>query len=510
MYKPKRLVERISFLANAELLVGCAFLLSGVILVWNGGERLQRLYHEFSHYFPLTLPDNIAQILLHSFPLIFKTFINTIGSICSVLLGVLWALSGIGEAFEGRKKWTVSPDLEKPEVVAESLRSARSLYWQNMSLPVRTLARFVPRARFISPITYQMFHHVFISVCKMAFLSVLIALILYLLGMVPVLAQKYLRWEMRLAIPSAYPLYSLLAVLIFANGLIAASLLPFRKREYARVCETLPVCGRGDPHLFFALLEEGCRLLSAQGPARNSPYRVERRDNPAIKGTLIETFPKGMPSLARPVGYICLPLVPILLSSGFSRLTGFSPELSSVYVTDFLSRHLLYYALDVALALALILAGVYFGEWARKLLGVRRYQSTVVFCSLVADKGRGLVPSVYSSRTGTDISRLTQWRPEEVMDEAFAQWAKNPSTERDFLVEICWAEAISESASEDGPRYLTDMRKSEVLQDSMRRLIQLPFQVNLEPALCGDTQPSSSPSGPHESSHKPDHQTSRD
>jgi len=151
----------------------------------------------------------------------------------------------------------------------------------------------------------------------------------------------------------------------------------------------------------------------------------------------------------------------------------------------------------VALALALVLAGVYFGDWARKLLGVRRFQSAIVFCSLVAEKGTGPVPSAYSSRKGGGISSLPQWSLAEGMDEAFAQWAKNPDTERDFLVEICWAEAISESESEDGPRYLTDMRKTEVLRDSMRRLTQLPFHVDLEPALCEEAP--SSAAGDHES-----------
>lgn len=508
MHKPQQILQRISFLANAEFLVGCAFFVSGVILVWNGAEKLRLLYDEFAHYFPLTLADETAQILLHSFPLIFKTFINTVGSICAVLMGLLWGLGGIGEALEGRKKWAEAPDLEKPEEVAESLRSAQSLYWQAMSFPIRILARLVRRARFISPITYDMFHNIFTSVCKICLVGILIALTVYLLGLVPALADKYLHWKIRLVVPSAGPLYWILALLLIADGLIAVSLLPFRKPEYARDCETIPVCGSGDPHLFFALLEEGCRLLSAQGPARNSPFRVERRDNPAIKGTLIESFPKGIPSLARPAGYLCLPLVPVLLSSGFSRLTDFSPQISSIHYTEFLSLHVLFYALDVALALALILAGVYFGEWARKLLGVRRFQSAIVFCSVVAEKGMGPMRSAYSSRKGSGISRLPHWRLAEQMDEAFAQWAKNPDTQRDFLVEICWAEAISEAASEDGPRYLTDMRQTEVLRDSMRRLTQLPFHVDLVPALCGEPSPPAAGPRPQEPSSKGDVPTS--
>ncbi|MDQ7782980.1 MAG: hypothetical protein RDU20_08885 [Desulfomonilaceae bacterium] len=503
MEKAKRILRRLSFVTNAEFLVGGVFLVSGVIVGWNGIERLQLLYHELSDYFPLKLPENLSQILLHSFPLIFKTFVNTVGSACAVIMGVLWTLSGLGEAFESRKKPPHAPDLEKPEVVAESLRSAQSLYWRSMSLPIRITAGVLPRARLISPITYEMFRRVLVSIGKMVLLGAFIALILYVLGMVPVLAHNHLQWEIRLAVPSGYPLYLVLALLIIANLLIAASLIPYRRREYARHCETMPVCGRGDPHVFFALLEEGCRLLSAQGPARNSPYRVERADNPVIKGTLIESNPKGMPSPARPAGYFCLPLIPLLLSAGFSRLTHFSPEVSSIYFTNFLSLHLLDYVLEVILALALILSGVYFGEWARKLLGVTRFQSAFVFCSLVAEKATGSAASAYSSRRGPGISRLPEWRAAEGLDEAFARWAKNPGTERDFLVEICWAEAVSESesATEEGPRYLTGMTKSEVLQDSMQRLIQLPFHVDLQPALCGDppTAPTYSGSGLQES-----------
>ncbi|MFH1113129.1 MAG: hypothetical protein V1792_04340 [Pseudomonadota bacterium] len=468
-------------MTNAEVLVGCAFLSAGIILVWNGWWALQRLYQEFSAYFPLKLSDNTAQILLHSFPLIFKTFVNTVGAICAVLMGTLWAVTGIGEALEGRRKWAQAPDLESPEVAAESLRSGQSLYWQTMGLPVRILARLVPRARYISPITYEMIHHVFVCVFRMAVLGAVIALILYVLGLVPVSAHKYLHREIRLAVPSGAPLYWILALLIIGNGLIALSLLPFRKPQYSRAGETVPVCGKGDPHLFFALLEEGCRLLSPQGQAPKSPNRLERSDNPVIKGTLIESRPKEMRPLARPAGYVCLPLIPVLLSSGFGRLTDFSPELSSIYFLDFLSLNLLSYTMDAGLGPALILAGVHCGEWARKLLGVRRFQSSVVFCNVAGGDSAGALAHSTGGETGSP--RPPQWRPVEGIDEAFAEWAKNPSMERDFLVEIFWADAISESANEDGPRYMTDMRESEVLQDSMRRLTKLPFHVDLAPAV---------------------------
>ena len=487
MYHLRHTLQRISLLTNGDFLVGSVFMLSGVILVWLGGARLHDLYREFSGYFPLTLPDNVADIILSSFPLIFRTFINTVGSLCAVIMGILWALSGIAEAFEARKGWSAPPELEHPEVVAESLRSGQSLYWRSASLSVRILGRLWRRARFISPISYEMFHHVLSSTVRIVVVGIAIALIVYLLEMVPSLASRFFNVRINLLVPSADPLYSILAFLVVSNGLIAASLIPFRRPRFVRTSETVSVQGVGDPHLFFALLEEGCRLLSAEGLSRESPTRVEDVSDDRISGTLTESYPKGIASLARPAGYLCLPLVPILLWLGFSRLIDFSPALSSVHYSEFLSRHLLSYALDAALALALILAGVSFGEWARKLLGVRRFLSALVFCNLVAERNSPSVsPGKSVAANSTRQSTLVEWKIVEATDERFARWAKHPEKAGAFHTLVCWAEVVSESASEDGPRFVTEMGETDVLRDSMYRLIRLPFHVDFASASVED------------------------
>lgn len=492
MRDPRQTLQRISLLTNGDFLVGCVYLLSGIILVWMGAEKLNDLYHEFSRYFPITLPDNVADILLRSFPLIFKTFINAVGSVCAVVMGVLWGLTGLADAFEGRKRWAQPPDLEHPEVVAESLRSAQLLYWRSASLPVRMLGRLWARAQFISPVSYEMFRRAFISSVKIVIVGLVIAVIVHLLSMIPSLVSRFSTTaRVNLLVPAADPLYLVLAFLVVSNVLIAASLLPFRKPRYERTCETVAVHGTGDPHLFFALLEEGCRLLSAEGPSRESPVRVEQVNDTSMKGTLTESYPKGIPSLARPAGYVCLPLVPILLCLGFSRLIEFSPALSPIYYTDFLSRHFLNYVLDVALGLAFVLAGVYFGEWARQLLGIRRFVSAAVFCRIVGERNTDAsTPGEQSNPRRPRKASSLEWKVVEDMDDRFARWAKNPRRAGAFRAEICWGEIVSESAAEDSPRFLTGMRETHVLKDSMYRLIRLPFHVDFQsdsPETAGST-----------------------
>jgi hypothetical protein len=491
----KRILKKIQSAANAELLVGCCFLLSGVILVWTGAAKIQLLYQQFSGYFPIALPDNTAKVLLRSFPLILKTFITTVGAICAVIMGVLWAMAGAAEAFEGRKQWAHVPDLDQPEVVAESLRLSQSLYWKFSSVFVRILGRLLLRARFISPISYELFRKALVSSLKIVILWLVIAVALQGLSMLPALVQKYFQVKFTLTVPSPGPLYSVLFFLVVANGVIAVSLLPFRKPQYVRTREAVPVQGTGDPHLFFALLEEGCRLLSADGSSRNSPTRLQLADNSRIIGTLVESHPKGTPSLARPAGYLCLPLVPILLSLGFSRLIHFSPAIDPVYFTEFLSSHFPAYILEVALGLAFILSGVYFGDWARRLLGIHRFQSALVFCHLVPETGTSSTSGGSAGLTELGESTFREWTVVEELDERFARWARNPNMAGSFVAEVCWAEILSESASAEGPRFVTGMQESGILHESMQRLSQLPFHVNFSsgapagtPSLARETR----------------------
>ena len=56
-------------------------------------------------------------------------------------------------------------------------------------------------------------------------------------------------------------------------------------------------------------------------------------------------------------------------------------------------------------------------------------------------------------------------------------------------MEVCWAEAISESVGTGGPRYLIEARKTQSIDSALSRIIELPFHVDfqIEALACAPT-----------------------
>lgn len=470
------------FLLRGEALVGVAFFVSGIIVAWQGAGRLGTLYRQFSGYFPLSLPPNVGDTLLLSFPLIFQIFIGTVGSLCAVILGLVWMIAGVADAATIGKRRIEPPDMEDPEIVAESLRTGQPLHWKSYSLPVRITAKLGARMRFMSPVSYALLRHAAGSTVKLLLIGVAIAATFYVLRSLPELLLRYGGIQLKLVVPLPGPLYYLLALLIVVNAVIAASLVPLKRPGYTRTCESVVLRGTGDPHFFFALLEEGCRLLSGTAAFLRVPKRLELEVNTRIQGTLVESSPEPVSSISRPAGYFCLPLVVVFLTLGFSRLIDFHKPLSSIPYATFLSTRLLDYVLEVAFALGMILVGVYFGEWSRQLLGVRRFRSALVFCHLVGNEALGLGGRLRSSaHDGREGSETVTWKGVDGVDPRFAMWAREPQGSRSFRLQLCWAEVTTESVSDEAPRSVADMQRSEQLETSMHRLIRLPFLVGFEP-----------------------------
>jgi hypothetical protein len=271
--------------------------------------------------------------------------------------------------------------------------------------------------------------------------------------------------------------------------LIAVSIIPFRKRPFNRNCRVLRVQGRGDPDLLFALVEQGCRLLTPRGFTQKGPTRLQEETKPRIKGTLVENFPMETRALGNPAAYLCLALTIGFVSVGFLRLIHFHRPVTPMVYADFLSSHLLLYALDVAFYLGLILCGLHFAKWAGTLFSVRRFVSSLVF-SYVTSVDR--LESSERAESGTrERSRRSQgmaWKIAQGADDDFAAWARRPQAVTRFEMEACWGEALSEAASAEAPRHLTRVQRSQSLEHSMARILELPFQVDfrVEKAPEGD------------------------
>ena len=469
--------RRLAFLKNGEALVGLLFLLAGLLVAREGFLRLKALWVLFAPNFPLSMQDYTGQRILTALPFLSGAFVSIIASICAILVGILWAGAGLGEAFGSWRNKPLPGVFKDPDAVAESLRVSQAQHQQ--SSVIRALAALWPRARLVSPIAYELLS-VLLRYCgKLVFAGVLIALVFYLLNAAPPLIARYLQFKISLVIPSAKPLYSLLLFMMLAYILIGVSLLPFRRQEFARTSETFAVVGTGDPHLFFALLEEGCRLLTARPFPHRTPVRLQHETNPRIRGTLIENYPEPVRYWARPAAYVCLPIFFLLLTAGFTRLINFRLITDAVPHTEFLRVYLLDYLLEVAFALGLVMVGLQLADVTRRLFGVRKYGSTVVFCYV----GQGLPKPPRSDRAALqlfDKKMKATWNIIEGVDEQFARWAKDPDSTTRFRVNIYWAEVFSESVGASGPRLLTGMQKSPSVEAAMERILKIPLTAGFD------------------------------
>ena len=428
----QNLIRRLSFLSNGRVLLAIVFVIAGAFVVWKGLLELRDLWRLMSPLFPLSIPKDVSQKVANSLPTIFKYFVVIVSSVCAVLIGGLWAVSGVGSLFQARRRLHQPANFDKPELVAESIRSGRTLHWPATPWLVKLLAAVWGPVRFVNPIAYQFLKQVLQSFLNIVLLTIIVAIIFSFLRAMPALLQKYAHVSINMAVPSAGPLFFLLGLIAFVNCLILVNLIPYKQPEIMRSCEVAPVSGRGDPHVFFALLEEGCKLLTSKGQVdRSGGVRLEGTAQHGTKGTLIENFPERVGNSLSPAGYICLPLVLLLLTMGFTRLIHFHPPGGSsgpVTYADFLSAHFPNDLLEIVFSLGLILSGLYFAEWARKLFDVHRYRSALIFCHTEEQSDR-------EPRTGSKNPQLDhgpafegiRWRAAQAVDEQFAAWAKNPA-----------------------------------------------------------------------------------
>ncbi len=140
----KHVKDKLAFWKNGEVLVGLVVLLSGIYVAWQGFTKIRELWTFFSSFLPLSLPEDVGERALSSLPLISKVFINTVGSMAAVLMGLAWILSGMSEALQAGQKPPEPSDVQKPELVAEFLRTGRGQYWKSAPALVRLAGSLLP------------------------------------------------------------------------------------------------------------------------------------------------------------------------------------------------------------------------------------------------------------------------------------------------------------------------------------------------------------------------------
>ncbi|MFC1834822.1 hypothetical protein ACFL2Q_08825 [Thermodesulfobacteriota bacterium] len=475
---------------SSPALVGLGFVIAGGLIARMGGVRLYALYLEYAPYFPLPPMDKASAWIFSSLPLIFRLFVIIVSSISAVLVGVLWFFSGLAEVIEARGFRQQPPDFERPDLTAESLRTSVPHYWSSRPWAIRMVTLVWPKARFMGPISYDVFRETLWTMVRVLLLIVLIMGLHRLLQLAPEIVKSLLNKQISFSVPHPGKLYYLLAAVILVNMVIGLSVIPFRSRLLETTRVPVSVRGGGESGAFMALIEEGCKLLSARGAQHIAPTRLEFEQTQS-QGSLIEKSPDVTRAFSRPAAYVCVVLFLALLIVGFSRLVNFEEAAPSMAAVDFFSRLFLDYVVEVAFCFGIIISGLHFAEWSRRLLGIRTFRSFVVFCYEQKEElASRKQPSKRRIGVGGTGKAHTEWNIVRDADPAFTQWAKDPGKSSNFRMVLNWGVVFSEADFGEGRRHLIRSERSEALDKSMARILELPFHVNFRREVATVASPS--------------------
>jgi hypothetical protein len=482
MLSTRNIMKRLSFWRNGEAILGLVFAMAGLYVAWRGLGMLREIWGQVSALLPLKpLADDIGKQIAASMPIVSSLFIRIVSSICGVLVGVAWFVSGIAETIEALGKSPAPKDLHQREVVAEILRRAELLYWRSAGMMFRWLGRTWPRMRAITPVSRVLVSNLCRSSVKVLLVGIALIILWRGLHLTPTLLKRHLDVTVSLGIPSPLPLFLVLGLILAVHVFVALSLLFARPRELERSTELVSVRGQGEVGLFFAMIEEGCKLLSSRAEPDRQPLRTEQTDGLGLRGTLIETSPTTVTAAGKPAGHVCAGLMFVLVTLGFSRLIHFSRPTASMPFQEFLTAHLLDHLLEVGFAVALIVAGMHIGEQARRLFSLRRYRSAAVFCHEVMDGDQELTSGKVPAQRTLESKRLPMsWSVIHGADDRFAGWIKDPRRRTRFRVRVYWAEVFSESADSGGERYIVTVQPSAALDRAIGRILEIPFWVGFE------------------------------
>ena len=476
----RKILEKAPFLANGGMLVGMAFVLAGVLVTRLGGIGLWGVWQRSEALRPFKIPA--SQIILISLPVIVKIFVIVLSSVSAVMIGVLWFGSGVAETIRAWKRSGIAAELAHSGLVAESMRTNTIRNWDREPLFLRVISLVWSKARVMTPASYRVFTDLVRAVFGLIVWILLIAMLKFGLEHLPLLVKQVLKRDLVLIIPSMGPLYSLVGLLAVMYTLAALSLLPMGKPSCRSMGRRIGVKGRGNSSLFFALLEEGCRLLIPKGSTVGTTARLQDSSDPLVRGTLVEGPPGPDLAFATPSAYLCLPLFVALVFYGFAGLIGFDKPEDKMPYQEFLSGHLLEYLVRIVFCFGLVICGLNAAELAGKLFALTRYRSSGVFSRV---KIKSMRDSQVEEAPSGDGGGTRLWKTMAGVDEQFSTWVKDSSSQTRFEIEIWWAEILSEAESLEEPRHVVGLFQSEALDAALSRIIQIPFRVGFE----ADTTP---------------------
>lgn len=270
LFRPKRSTNIVK-LPNHTILYGLILSVVGVFVTLGSATRL----YELREFFPLRLPDQVNEYILHYMPFIIGTFITTAAALAGVIIGLNWIFSGFRYMSRLKAIFRVAGGYYRPEEVSAGLKDGKlQLCDHYPSLLFLLIGRLWANARYVSQISGEVVRWNMRFIWKAVFIGVAIHFIFKIPEAIPsqFVASGLLSGYV---IPSPAPFYFLLMAVCALKLLIALSLIPLRRPSASREMDSMIVEGKGHPALFFAVLEEGSKMFSKEG-SPNTILRIRR------------------------------------------------------------------------------------------------------------------------------------------------------------------------------------------------------------------------------------------
>ncbi|MGD9817833.1 MAG: hypothetical protein AB7V04_03940 [Desulfomonilaceae bacterium] len=444
----------------------------GITLAIIGGFKLHDIYGIFVAQLPLESSESIVEKISSSWLKVSLYFVSFVSSLSAVLFGISWFLGGVSEFVDTLRisSYRVGA-LQHPEKIADLLTH------QSLGHPIKN-SRFLDFGLSYSPVSKLMVKKIFWSSLKVIFLWILVAAFFFALQMLPAFLKLLFGREFAFSFQahSFSQIHVLFISVLLLNLLMGILLVSRKTSEPLPSKETFQLSGNFPPSFYLSIFQNAFRLLSPNRSKLSKSYYMTKSEEKYTHGSMIESMPVVALSVVTPIAFILVPLCLYSMVMGFWSLIDFTslevPAIENALPSSIMQEM----AGNIFFYLGLIWSGSYFSEWVRILLGVRRFQSTIGFCTIrIADTSEAMTLTPSKER-----KIGVGWRLDNEDSDELVSWAKDPSLIQQFSVSLLWIKAVTESMVDSSSRYFYKTIKDTQWDQLVKRVLELTQNLRFE------------------------------
>ena len=474
--KPTQL--RLPLWRDENVLVSFLYVVTGCIVAAMGAQRMWQFWLQLQPYLPFSLPPDLPDRIAGHLPHALTVLVNFVTSLAGVVLGVSWCLSGLAELLASRRRGVAPGPLVEPERVMESMlgaaksnaEKAAELFFVRQSRS-GALPRLSDASR---DILYRLCWNIF----KLLVILVVVKGLFMLADHLPGFVWQTTQMTSAVRVPSATPLYSIIAIFISVDVLMAIALFMDKKIPLRPEVRVIQARGTGHPLFLASLFEESAAVSTSRRAAAQTKWRLIKEGNPPYYGSLIESVRGIDTPRARAAAYPAMILSACTTALGFYGLM--TMEFGGTFdsVGQFAAQAGLECVTRVLFLVGVVMLGGHMARWAEAFLRLTSWVSTlclvVVWEEQAQEKEGQPFSSSHEGKDGSCWALLALPRCDgELLSAA-------PQASRQFGVAVLLASAYSESSAPASRRILVGSSLHKDLDEAIDPIIEAPFSAHFE------------------------------